>query len=102
MFSYTVRCCISDPSIAVKWLSWLKDQHIQDVIDAGATSAEIFQMEDGQTYEIRYQFATKSEFEAYESNHAPRLRKEGLEKFPLEMGLEYSRSTGQLIFELGG
>ena len=99
MFSYTVRCSFSDVNIVDLWLDWLKDEHIQEVIDCGATSAEVFQMDDSQTYEIRYRFASKTAFTKYEQEHAPRLRKEGLSKFPLELGLEYSRNTGESKFK---
>ena len=101
MYSYTVRCKFSQPDVSEGWLSWLADEHIQDVLDAGASSAEIFDMGDS-TYEIRYCFGSVAEFEAYERDHAPRLRKEGLSKFPLSRGLEYSRSAGQLLRNFGG
>ena len=98
MFSYTVRCTFADPVVVRSWLKWLQGEHIQDVIDSGAESAEVFRMDESQTYEIRYRFASKDAFKDYETNHAPRLRAEGLEKFPLELGLEYSRTTGELLF----
>ena len=100
MFSYTVRCTFTDPTVVQSWLKWLLDEHIQDVIDAGALSGEIFRMDDSETYEIRYRFASKEAFTVYENDHAPRLRAEGLAKFPLELGLEYSRSTGESQFKL--
>ena len=95
VFSYTVCCSFSASEVAASWLRWLHEEHIQDVLDAGASSAEIFKMEDGLTYEVRYQFSSRLEFEQYERDHAPRLRQEGLQKFPLELGLAYSRTTGQ-------
>lgn len=101
MFSYTVRCTINKPETAESWLAWLTCAHIQDVLDAGATRAEIFEMEtvavEARTFEIRYRFDSVESFLEYERSHAPRLRAEGLEKFPLEMGLEYTRSTGKSL-----
>lgn len=97
MISYTVRCTFTNSDIAQPWLEWLAQEHVQDVIDAGAIEAEIFELEDGRTYEIRYQFSSRSEFEAYEREHAPRLRQEGLNKFPLELGLSYSRTVGEQV-----
>lgn len=96
MFSYTVRCQIDDPKVAQSWLDWLVREHVQDVITAGAEAAEIFQM-DQSTFEIRYRFKSRQSFEHYEQNHAPHLRAQGLAKFPLELGLEYSRSTGRCL-----
>ena len=102
MFSYTVRCGFTDPDVASSWLQWLKSEHIEDVLKAGATGAEVFQMNNSDLYEIRYQFQDKASFEQYEMNHAPRLREEGLAKFPLELGLEYSRTTGVSILQVDG
>ena len=99
MFSYTVRCSISNAQVAEAWLDWLKEEHIQDVLDAGAIAAEVFKMGDESVFEIRYRFLSKTDFEKYESQHAPRLRQEGLSKFPLELGLSYSRSTAERIGE---
>ena len=98
MFSYTVSCRFTNPSVASRWLQWLKTEHIQDVIDAGAQSAEVFEMMDGELeYQIRYQFASQEAFEKYDSEKAPALREEGLEKFPLSLGLEYHRTTGKRV-----
>ena len=102
MFRYTVTCEFSnsDSQLADRWIGWLRDEHLADVINAGATSAEVVQL-DGQplTVEVRYTFSSRATFEAYERDHAPRLRAEGLEKFPLEMGLEFRRSTGEVVID---
>jgi hypothetical protein len=98
MYSYTVRCSFSDVDVSARWFQWLQEEHIQHVLDCGALSADVFEMDCGLTFEIRYGFSSKSAFEDYERNHAPRLRAEGLKKFPLSLGLEYSRTHGQLIW----
>jgi hypothetical protein len=101
MFSYTVRCEFSDPEVARQWIEWLRQSHIRDVLNAGAQSAEVFSIiGEHETYEIRYRFASQQDFAAYELHHAPRLRKEGLEKFPLELGLRYTRATAELVFHV--
>ena len=100
MISYTVRCEITDSEVAENWLRWLRDQHISDVVSAGAKCGDVFEMDHdskARLFEIRYQFENRASFEKYVSEHAPRLREEGLEKFPLELGLSYSRSSGELI-----
>ena len=96
MFSYTVRCEIADAAVADSWLNWLVSKHVADVLQAGALSAEIFELEPG-TFEIRYRFESEDAFRTYERDHAPALRLEGLQKFPLELGLSYSRSTGRCL-----
>jgi hypothetical protein len=102
MFCYTVRCLFSDRDSAVEkaWVEWLQSSHICDVIRAGASSAEIVQM-DGPfpSYEIRYRFEDRKSFERYERESAPQLRREGLNRFPLELGLAYQRTSGEVLAE---
>lgn len=101
-FRYTVQCRFSggDRQLADRWLAWLTGSHIQEVVAAGAESAEILRC-DGELphYEIRYSFSSREAFEAYERDHAPRLRADGLQRFPPESGLIYTRTTGQLIWQ---
>ncbi len=97
MFSYVVRCSLTDAETANAWLHWLEDEHVEDVLAAGAVAAEIVKQDDELHFEIRYRFASRLEFESYQMNHAPRLRDEGLKRFPLSMGLTYSRVTGEVI-----
>ncbi len=71
------------------------DEHLADVCAAGAQSAEL--IVDGLRCETRYTFADRAAFDAYERDHAPRLRDEGLQRFPLSLGLTYSRTTGKRV-----
>ncbi|MFK7817187.1 MAG: DUF4286 family protein [Planctomycetaceae bacterium] len=105
MICYTVRCEFSkaaEPSLASDWVRWLRTKHMQDVMDAGAIRAELVFM-DGEnlTYEVRYRFASRELFNRYESDYAPRLREEGLKRFPLELGLSFSRTVGTVLGEHG-
>lgn len=98
--AYTVECTFTDPALADAWLEWLRDGHLADVCAAGAVSA-VAQRLDGEPHrcEARYRFPSRQAFEAYERDHAPRLRAEGLERFPLELGLAYRRSVGEIVGE---
>jgi len=49
---------------------------------------------DPRTFEARYRFASREEFDRYQSDHAPRLRAEGQSLFPPEKGLSYRRTLG--------
>lgn len=103
MIRYTVCCRFTgdDPTVANRWLDWLRETHIADVIRGGAAGAEIVRMTaDVPAFEIRYRFATAAGFARYLSEQAPALRADGLKKFPLELGLEYSRTDGEVIFEV--
>ena len=96
---YTVRCSFSaDKSVADKWVAWLRDEHLQDVLNAGAMGAELVRMDgDEVAYEVRYRFPSREAFQTYERDHAPQLRAEGLSRFPLDLGLTYSRSVGEFV-----
>src|SRR5262249_61192900 len=78
-----------------EWLTWMRTRHIADVLAAGALSAEVVEL-DGSEFEARYRFASREAFAAYERDHAPRLRAEGLALFPPEKGVQYRRSLGEV------
>lgn len=102
MFAYSVICQFvgTDPAgTSRRWLDWLIDQHLADVLAAGAASADVVRW-DGEplTLEVRYTFASRAAFNQYEQDHAPRLRSEGITKFPPgELGLSYRRQTGEIV-----
>ena len=58
---YTVQCVFTgDPSVADDWVGWLREEHLQDVMAAGANSAELLRMDGDQlTYEVRYRFPSR-------------------------------------------
>lgn len=95
---YTVSCTFTDPEVAASWAAWLRDGHLADVCAAGALDAHAVKIDGPEPrYEAHYRFASRAAFEAYERDHAPRLRAEGLAKFPLELGLTYERSVGEIV-----
>lgn len=96
MFAYTVRCTFENEDVAERWLKWLLDGHLADVCAAGAIDAEAVRLDsqDAIVCEARYHFRDRAAFEKYEREHAPRLREEGLQLFPLELGLKYEWFTG--------
>ena len=102
MYRYTVRCEFhgNDRQTVEKWLAWLRDPHIADVMKGGATGAEIVRMAGAiPAFEIRYQFASKADFDRYQTEFAPGLRDEGLQLFPPhELGLAYSRTDGEVAY----
>jgi len=96
--AYTVSATFTESKVADEWIAWLTNGHIEEVRKGGATDAEILRIDgDDCRYEIRYHFPSREAFRAYEANHAPRLRVEGLEKFPTSRGITYARSTGVVI-----
>ena len=101
MFAYTVGCSFTDPALAEAWVGWLTGGHLAEVRAAGALDACLVKL-DGPAprYEVRYHFADRAAFEAYERDHAPRLRAAGLARFPPERGVVYVRSTGEVVASL--
>jgi hypothetical protein len=97
-FAYTVRCVIDDPDVAAEWIAWMRDTHLAEVVEAGATSAVLVRL-DGEpiTCEARYAFESREAWERYDRDRAPALRAKGLEAFPLSRGLRYERTTGEVV-----
>ncbi|MGB0639214.1 MAG: DUF4286 family protein [Myxococcota bacterium] len=94
-YRYTVRANFLNDLVAQEWVDWLRNGHCSEVLDGGATKAEVVALEGTPTsFEVRYDFPDRATFERYEGTHAPRLRAEGLELFPMTRGVEYFRSTG--------
>jgi hypothetical protein len=97
--AYTVSVTFSDSQLADAWLAWLHGGHIADVLAGGATAAEIIEWDrpgPERGFEVRYKFPDRATFTRYEQEHAPRLRAEGLQKFPSERGVKYERSMGMV------
>jgi dipeptidase E len=94
--AYVVAATFSDAAVAEEWLAWLRGGHVAEVLAGGAESAEIVEMDAGQglAFEVRYLFRSREAFAAYERDHAPRLREEGLRRFGPERGVTYRRTTG--------
>lgn len=97
-YAYIVRCEFADPTVGEAWAAWLRDEHLADVCNAGALDAEVIRVDTEPTcYEVRYHFASRDAFATYERDHAPRLREEGLKRFPPERGVTYTRTTGEVV-----
>ena len=100
---YVVRCTFSpgSASIAERWLTWLRERHLAEVLAAGAVSAEVVRIQGtAEIYEVHYRFGCMQDFERYEQFEAPKLRADGLNRFPLTLGLQYERRVGQQLFAL--
>lgn len=102
--AYTVTCAIAFRSREEEWLDWMKNTHMGAVRAAGASAAQLVRLDPGPdvhtpitTYEIRYEFDNRGKFEEYLETHAPRLRRESLERFPVEEGFKYHRTAGEIV-----
>lgn len=103
MHAYTVTADFTDAAVADEWITWLRDEHLAEVLASpGCLSAEVIRFHAAPDpmltrCEVRYHFTDREAFAAYERNHAPRLREEGLKHFPTSRGITYARSTGDVM-----
>lgn len=108
MVAYTVRIDCPSAAVASDMLAWLVGGHAAEVCAAGALRAEVVVVDgaagadgvalaDGtRRIECRYLFASRDAFAAYERDHAPRLRADGLRRFPAAAGVRFERSVGDV------
>ena len=97
MIAYTVRCDFTGAAVAAEWHQWLVDEHLADLLDAGAVQARSLpsmsllpcRRDHGEPLSL----CRPSGMDHYLREHAPRLRDEGLSGFR-SLGLSYSRTIG--------
>ena len=75
---YSVRIEFDDATLRDEFGVWLRDRHIKDVLAAGAQSAKLVVHDPATAIDVRYTFESRAAFDAYERDHAPRLRADGL------------------------
>ena len=86
MIIYNVTIKV-ESAIAEDWLTWLKEEHIPEVINTGCfTEARILKLletdeEEGLTYAIQYSAESKAAYNQYISNFAPLLRQKSFDKW---------------------
>jgi hypothetical protein len=99
---YSVFATFTDPALADEWLRWLAAGHVAEVLGAGATDVEVVELDGApRSFEVRYHFPSREAFAAYERDHAPRLRADGLRLFPVERGVTYRRAVGVVLSRQG-
>ena len=86
MIIYNVTIKV-DASIHHEWLSWLKQEHIPDIIKTGCfTSANILRLLetddiDGPTYAIQYFAESKALYNIYIEKYAGLMRQKSFDKW---------------------
>jgi hypothetical protein len=84
IYNVTVK---ADHSIAGDWLSWLKTEHIPDIIATGcfthATVLRLLETDDseGLTYAVQYHAETKALYNRYITDFADTMRKKAFDKW---------------------
>ncbi|MHC4975015.1 MAG: DUF4286 family protein [Planctomycetota bacterium] len=94
---YEVTATHPDQETRERFVRWLLDTHLHDVVDAGALSAEAIRL-DGDGYRVlsRYVFESREAFAEYEAGPAIALRGEGVELFGTA-GVVFERRVGEIL-----
>ena len=98
---YEVNAEFEDPRVAQSWETWILDEHIGDVVSAGAESGTLLRIDsddDVRRLSVHYIFSSRAALEAYLRDHSPRLRDEGLRRFPPD-SVRYSRRVAAIVAE---
>ena len=97
---YTVAATFADAALADEWLRWLAEAHLAEVLAGGAADAEVVELDGpGRSFEVHYHFPSRQAFERYERDFAPRLRADGLRRFPADR-VVYRRSVGTTVLTM--
>lgn len=100
MILYEVEAVLGDTTTAAQWVRWMVTEHLAAVTSAGAASARLVRLDgEGVRYRAQYTFASRAAFERYLAEEAPRLRAEGLSRFPAD-AVRYLRTAGEIVTEL--
>ena len=86
MIIYNVTVKVEDP-IASNWLTWLKEEHIPDIINTGCfTHAAILRLlevddTEGPTYAVQYYADSAVQYKLYIEKFSDEMRKKGNDKW---------------------
>ncbi len=86
MIVYNVTIKVHD-AIKKEWLTWLKEEHIPDVLNTGcftgATILQLLEVDDseGPTYAIQYKAESKALYNRYIENFAGIMRQRSFDKW---------------------
>ncbi|GAA4469568.1 DUF4286 family protein [Nemorincola caseinilytica] len=86
MIVYNVTIKV-EADVADEWVSWMKDEHIADVLSTGLfTECRLCRLleqdeAEGVTFSAQYTCATLAEYNKYIDVHAPAMREKGFKRF---------------------
>lgn len=97
--AYTVVATMPDEQTGREYVAWLRDGHVDGVLQGGASAGLIVQIDDPAApirIETRYRFASMAAFDRYEAEAAPALRADGLARWP-GRGVTFERTIGRIV-----
>jgi hypothetical protein len=86
MFIYNVTIKL-DQSIHEKWIQWMNETHIPDVMNTGCFEKFVFvrlletDETEGPTYAVQYYATSKAQYNRYSDLYAAKLRKDSMDKW---------------------
>src|SRR5262245_13906468 len=91
---YTVLTEFTDPDTRDRYVSWLRDGHCLAMVrDGGALSAEVTVLDAGGV-ETRYLFASRADYDDYQTGPAVHLGADRDRHFPPDCGIRTVRTVG--------
>lgn len=85
MLVYNVTVNIDD-SVRDEWITWMKETHIQDVMQTNLFDSYRFcrvmvEEESGSTYSIQYKIKDAETFQLYQEMYAAKIQKEHQDRY---------------------
>src|SRR4051812_48036059 len=96
--SYTVTATLPNEDTRQEYIRWLAGGHTDQVIRGGAASAQIVQITDPASpleVQARYVFPSREALDVYLRDHAPKLRKDGMDRFGATV--TFRRQVGTIL-----
>jgi hypothetical protein len=96
--AYLVTATFPNDAFRDEFLRWLLDEHLAEVLGAGATSAHAVKLDEPPPRVIAsYTFSDRTTYDRYIREAAPALRAKGLARFPPSTGVIFSRQSGTIL-----
>jgi hypothetical protein len=103
MIRYIVTATLSNKDVIEEYTAWLKNGHIQAVVEeGGAVCGEFSILQDTAEVKVQsaYLFSSMAALEGYFNGVASRLRQEGISMFvETNKVLKFERFIGDVMFE---
>lgn len=84
IYNVTVKL---DPSIEAEWISWMKDEHIPDVLGTGKFTESRFvrlldvDESEGPTFAVQYTAKSREDYDVYIAEYSADMRKKGTDRW---------------------
>jgi len=97
---FSLRVEFDDLTVRDRFLDWLRDGHSAAVVrEGGALSGEVSVLDDG-AVEARYLFASRADFQEYETGPGATFAAEGARLFPVGPGIRLRRTVGERVLRV--